>query len=209
MDKINDTTPCSYSKTVEETKQSTGKISELARPTDNCSWYAVYVFKNQGEEFCRFCTDNGLTTFVPMEMKPYLDNKEKVHQKLVPVIRNLVFLKKDREEKEIKTILETGILPIRVLCKQEDKTVFYIIPATQMHEFQLMCDPEITMHKYLTEQEAKLKKGTPVRVKYGLLKGLTGKLVRSDKKYYLLKEVPGIGVMLKVSRWCCEKINES
>ncbi|MBR6495330.1 MAG: UpdY protein, partial [Prevotella sp.] len=56
---------------------------------------------------------------------------------------------------------------------------------------------------YLSESEAKMKVGAPVLVKYGPLKGLSGKLVRSNKKYYLLKEVPGMGVMLKVSRWCC------
>ena len=67
----------------------------------------------------------------------------------------------------------------------------------------MMCNPEVELRKYVSEQEAKLKAGTPVVVKYGPLKGLSGKLVRSNKKYYLLKEVPGLGVMLKVSRWCC------
>ncbi|MBF1448720.1 MAG: UpdY protein, partial [Prevotella oris] len=33
---------------------------------------------------------------------------------------------------------------------------------------------------------------------------LTGRLVRSNKKYYLLKEVPGMAIMIKVTRWCCE-----
>jgi hypothetical protein len=77
------------------------------------------------------------------------------------------------------------------------------IPAREMWEFKMMCNPEIELRKYLSEKEAKLKEGTPVIVKYGPLKGLSGKLVRSSKKYYLLKEVPGIAVMLKVSRWCC------
>ena len=53
-----------------------------------------------------------------------------------------------------------------------------------------------------------MKVGAPVLVKFGPLKGLTGKLVRSNKKYYLLKEVPGLGVMLKVSRWCCVPMEE-
>jgi len=55
----------------------------------------------------------------------------------------------------------------------------------------------------VSEQEAKLKQGARVIVKYGPLKGLSGRLVRQSKKYFLLKEVPGMGVMLKVSRWCC------
>ena len=62
------------------------------------------------------------------------------------------------------------------------------------------------MRKYISGDEAKLKVGSPVTVKYGPLKGLNGKLVRQSKKYYLLKEVPGVGVMIKVSRWCCQAL---
>jgi hypothetical protein len=42
----------------------------------------------------------------------------------------------------------------------------------------------------------------------GPLKGLTGKLVRQSRKYYLLKEVPGMAVMIKVTRWCCKPLEE-
>ena len=48
-----------------------------------------------------------------------------------------------------------------------------------------------------------MKAGDPVYVKFGPLKGMRGRLVRSSKKYYLLSEIPGISVMMKVSRWCC------
>ena len=92
--------------------------------------------------------------------------------------------------------------------RSRENPEYYEIPAKQMDEFMLMCNPEIEMRKYLTESEAKIKKGTPVFVKFGPMKGLTGKLVRSSKKYYLLKEVPGMAVMLKVSRWCCIPIEE-
>ena len=83
---------------------------------------------------------------------------------------------------------------------------YYEIPAKQMNEFRLMCNPELEMRKYISGDEAKLKVGSPVTVKYGPLKGLNGKLVRQSKKYYLLKEVPGVGVMIKVSRWCCQAL---
>ena len=76
-----------------------------------------------------------------------------------------------------------------------------------MEEFQIMCNPELGMKRYLSQDEAKLKTGSPVKVTHGPLKGLTGKLVRSNRKYYLLKDVPGLAVMLKVSRWCCEPLS--
>ena len=64
------------------------------------------------------------------------------------------------------------------------------------------------MRKFLSSEEARMKAGDEVLVKFGPLKGMSGRLVRSSKKYYLLKEVPGIGVMLKVSRWCCVPMEE-
>jgi ribosomal protein L24 len=59
---------------------------------------------------------------------------------------------------------------------------------------------------FLSAEEAQLKVGDPVLVAHGPLKGITGRLVRQNKKYFLLKEVPGMGVMVKVSRWCCKPI---
>ena len=84
----------------------------------------------------------------------------------------------------------------------------HLSPHNQMYEFRLMCNPEITMRKFLSSDEAQMKAGDEVLVKFGPLKGMTGRLVRSSKKYYLLKEIPGIGVMLKVSRWCCVSMEE-
>jgi hypothetical protein len=96
-----------------------------------------------------------------------------------------------------------------VIRKTADDPAYYEIPAKQMMEFQMMCNPDITIREYLTEQEARMKVGTEVLVKFGPLKGLSGRLVRISKKYYLLKEVPGMGVALKVSRWCCVPIDEN
>jgi len=95
-----------------------------------------------------------------------------------------------------------------VLRKNNPTRDFCEIPAKEMMEFRLMCNPEIELRRFLSEDEARLKPGAPVYVKYGPLSGLSGRLVRQDKKYYLLKEVPGLGVMIKVSRWCCKPIKQ-
>lgn len=75
-----------------------------------------------------------------------------------------------------------------------------------MFEFQVMCNLDRVDVKYCSESEGALKKGSSVIVEYGPLKGMTGKLVRASKKYYLLKQIPGVSVMLKVTRWCCRPI---
>ena len=141
-------------------------------------------------------------TYVDIEDK----ETHRIKHVLRPVVSNLIFVKKTMQEKEMRKIVFEFPYKMAVIKKNRDSIDYYEIPAKQMQEFQTMCNPEIEMRKYLSESEAKLKKGSPVLVKYGPLKGLTGKLVRSSKKYYLLKEVPGMAVMLKVSRCCCTPI---
>ena len=108
----------------------------------------------------------------------------------------------------MKDIVTQSQYKMSVITKDRSTKEYYEIPAKQMMEFKAMCNPEIEMRKFLSAEQAKLKAGTPVKVCHGPLKGLTGRLVRQSRKYYLLKEVPGLGVMLKVSRWCCQPLME-
>ena len=142
---------------------------------DYSPWYAVRLFTLKTEAVASYLKEHGLEIFIPMEWEDYVDKDNHRRRKLKPVVRNLVFIKKTTDEKNLR---------------------------------KLIIDPEIAMKKFLSEDEAKLKAGTPVMVTHGPLKGFSGKLVRSSKKYFLLKEVPGMAVMLKVSRWCCKAMEE-
>jgi transcription antitermination factor NusG len=110
------------------------------------------------------------------------------------------------DDKELQSLLEDRYQGhFYIIRKSRGSIVFYQIPARQMQEFMIMCNPDLLMKKFLSESEAKLKKGDRVVVTHGPLKGLSGRLVRSSGKYYLLKEIPGMAVMMKVTRWCCQK----
>ena len=147
---------------------------------DGAPWYAVKLFTLKLEEVRTYFKSHNLESFVPEQYVDIEGRDGKPHTVLRPVVRNLIFVKKAKDSQE-----------------------YALIPHDQMYEFRLMCNPEITMRKFLSSDEAQMKAGDEVLVKFGPLKGMTGRLVRSSKKYYLLKEIPGIGVMLKVSRWCC------
>ena len=175
---------------------------------DGLPWYAVRLFSLKLNEALAYFTKEGLTHFVPMEWseKKTADNGGK--PVFNPVVFNLVFVKKDREEAEHRRIFANARFKLSVVKKDKVAGTYYEIPSKQMLDFMLMCSPEIEMRKYLSATEARLKSGAPVLVKHGPLKGLTGRLVRSSKKYFLLKEVPDMGVMIKVSRWCCVPIKQ-
>jgi transcription antitermination factor NusG len=174
---------------------------------DGCPWFAVRLFSTKLMDVSNALQKRGLQTFIPMQYVDYEDREGKHRTKLSPVVRNLLFVRKSLEQQELRSMVKDFPFKISVLHKI-DTSEFYEIPSKQMYEFQVMCNPDLLIGKYMSEEEAKLKKGSPVLVTHGPLKGLTGKLVRQSHKYYLLKEVPGMAVMIKVTRWCCKALVE-
>ena len=184
------------------------ELTAISQPEeDQTPWYVIRLFFSRYKTVSEWLKLKELEFFVPMRYVD-IEREGKVKHVLRPVVSNLVFLKKNVGRKEMSKMLEDAPFRYTVMTKSRENREWYEIPAREMREFQTMCNPEIEMRKYLSEHEAKMKAGAPVLVNYGPLKGLTGKLVRSNKKYYLLKEVPGLGVMLKVSRWCCVPMEE-
>lgn len=175
---------------------------ENTQLTDTVPWYAIKLYSARQKAVSMWFKEQGMDFFVPMH---YVDIElnGRVKHLLRPVVSNLIFVKKTMDEKVFRQLIADSQFKMSVMTKSRTNRDFCEIPAREMWEFRTMCNPEVELRKYLSEQEAKLKVGAPVMVKYGPLKGLSGRLVRSSKKYYLLKEVPGMAVMLKVSRWCC------
>ena len=173
---------------------------------DTTPWYGVQLFGLRQKEMTDYLTEKGVESFVPMQNVDFIDREGKRRHELRPVVSNLLFIKKQMDDKELQSLLEDRYQGhFYIIRKSRGSIVFYQIPARQMQEFMIMCNPDLLMKKFLSESEAKLKKGDRVVVTHGPLKGLSGRLVRSSGKYYLLKEIPGMAVMMKVTRWCCQK----
>ena len=77
-----------------------------------------------------------------------------------------------------------------------------------MVELRMLCDPQYKTSVFMSQGEAEAMVGKEVRVVAGPFKGSTGRLVRKNKQYYVLKSVIGMGVMVRVSRWYCEPIEK-
>lgn len=184
-------------------------VLQQADANDNIPWFALRLFNTRQQEIAQSLQDKGLTVFIPMEYATVEDREQRVKHVLRPVMRNLLFVQNTMGQQAIRKIIRDIPYPMSVIRKERENLDYYEIPARQMFEFMAMCNPDILVKKYLSEAQAKLKAGTPVLVTHGPLRGLRGKLVRSNKHYFLLKEVPGLGVMLKVTRWCCKPLDTS
>ena len=166
-------------------------------------WYAIKLYGLSQKNVEKYLQDKGLETFIPQEYVDVEDAEHKVKHVLRPVVKNLIFLKKTMDEGDIKKVISSSELKMSVITVSKIDKRYCEIPARQMDEFMLMCNPDILLKKFISEDQAHLKKGALVRVKRGPLQGFTGRLVRANKNYYLLKDVPGMAVLLKVTKWCC------
>lgn len=169
-------------------------------------WYAIRLITPRQEAAQQLFAEHNIESFIPMEQKDYIDKEGHRHSKMMPVVRNLIFIRKSLTENEIRQIITNQMQLKMSVYRKADSNDYYEISEKEMQEFQIMCQPNLLERKFLSAEQAEIKVGTPVKVTNGPLKGITGKLVRSSKRYYLLKEIPGIAVMLKVTKWCCQPI---
>lgn len=168
-------------------------------------WYCVKLYTLKTYEVRDYFAHAGLQAFIPEQKVMEEDSNGKRHQILKPVVSNLVFVRVGEDNELIAKLMTTDKYKMSLVKPYPSAKCPAIINDKEMNEFQMMCNPDIEMKEYISEEEAKLKTGDEVTVTHGPLSGLSGRLVRKSHKYYLLKEVPGMGVMLKVSRWCCKK----
>ena len=171
---------------------------------DQHPWYAVQLYGLNQKELYDHLASQGIDAFVPLQDVDFVDREGQRRHELRPVVTNLLFLKKNVDDKQIVDILDVFKGHYYILRKERGSQIFYSIPSRQMYEFITMCNPELLMKRFLSEEEARMKPGARVLVHHGPLSGLTGRLVRSSGKYYLLKEIPGMAVMIKVTKWCCQ-----
>lgn len=71
---------------------------------------------------------------------------------------------------------------------------------------RMLCDPRFNALIFELPESGDITVGHAVRILSGPFKGFTGRLIRKSKKYYFVKTIAGIGVMVRISRWNCETL---
>lgn len=168
-------------------------------------WFAVRTRRCKEMEVNDFLTGNGLKCFVPMTYveKPAADNHH-LRRVLKPAVHNYVFVQNNLGA----TLTEEKLNQcdqIMFIYRNENKGL-YEIPAREMKEFRLMCDPDVPNVKIVDADEIDLALGKEVKIVAGSFKGLRGRLYRKQREFYFVKTVAGLGVMLRISRWYCKPV---
>ena len=149
---------------------TTDSITTPSSDTDRAPWFAIRLFALRQTAVDDYLKQCGLETFIPRQWVDYEDRKGKVHHELRPVVHNIIFVKKTVDTHTLAGYLYDSNFKLSVIRKL-DSNDYYEIPARQMKEFRIMCNPEIELKQYLSDQEARMKPGSRVFVKFGPLKG--------------------------------------
>ena len=181
------------------------ELQNLNNPNKPVTWYAIRTYNCQEMKISDFLTGKEKEHFIPMTYVERKGRDGKVKRVLVPVVHNLIFLRKDEPQKRMLRLLGACTGPLSVLRK-EGSLDCYEIPDSQMVEFRALCDPDFEDTQFITHEEAEAKPGKEVRIVHGQFAGMTGKIHRVNNNYFFIKTLAGVGVMIRISRWYCKVI---
>ena len=171
------------------------------------SWLVIRTFNRKEMEVSAFLKENALHHFIPMTYKEKFSLKEERPRRvLVPVIHNYVFLQKPDKEQHLKTLLAQCRVPLQLMHNRDSQSPCEIDDQV-MTEFRLLCDPDFNHTLFVEPDEAEAKPGKEVVVVHGPFAGVHGKLHKTNQKYYFIKTVGGISVMIHISRWYCKVLD--
>lgn len=167
-------------------------------------WYAVRTFYCKEASVANYLEKHDIEYFIPSIYKVTIGSDGKKQKQLVPAVHNLLFVKKTRNEEEIKSVIDNCPISVSVIKNSETKQ-YYNIPDSQMIELRAICDPNYKNTLYVDSSFADARKGDKVKVIRGTFKGLTGKLTRYKNRTYVVITLADLGVMIHVPKWYCEK----
>ena len=145
---------------------------------DQLSWFAMSATFGRELKAKTYLEERNIRCFIPMKYEMVNDPKKGKTRKLIPALRNLIFVHTTKEQ--IQT--ETSCLGyLHYLTKPEGgRNVPIIVPEYQMQQFITVCDTYDDHLVYLSPNEIKLEKGTPVKIIGSAFDGVEGTFVKVD-----------------------------
>lgn len=175
-------------------------------------WYALRTFFSQEKKVGAHLDTYNLSWFIPMRSTPVRRRPQEGPAKRFkadrPFVHNLIFIRKPADDDVLKNALLECPYSTRIYCKP-DSQEWCAIPGRDILELRIICDQSFTAPHFINAEDIDPKVGREVEVVHGPMKGVHGRLLRKNKKYYILKTLGnGMGVVATVSRWCCQPVEQ-
>lgn len=141
-------------------------------------WFAMSATFGRELKAKSILEDKNIKCFVPMRYEMVNDSKQGKIRKLIPAIRNLIFVYTTKVQIQA---LKACLKYLQYLTKTENgKNIPITVPEHQMQQFITVCDTYDDNLVYLSPNEIKLEKGTPVKIVGSAFDGIEGTFVKVD-----------------------------
>lgn len=158
--------------------------------TEGLHWFALRITYCRELKVQKALEEEGIRTFIPMR-RIREEKGGKVVHKTVPAINNLVFAYSDQQTLYHYLLSEGDTSMTRFIWDRVTRQPL-VIPDKQMEDFIRVCDTSADEALFLSELNENLRTGTRVRVVFGPLAGVEGRVVRIRKSRRILVEIPGV-----------------
>ena len=162
-------------------------------PVSGQHWFALRVTYSRELKAQQVLSEKGIRTYVPMRrLRKEADGR--VTDRMVPAINNLLFVLSDQQTLYDLMQYEGEISMSRFIWDRVTRQPL-IVPDKQMEDFIRVSEVAGDEAIYLSDLDGKFSSGARVRVCFGPLSGVEGKVVRIRKSRRILVELPQIGAV--------------
>lgn len=170
---------------------------------ENKAWFAMRATYGRNMEIKKKLDEAGFESFVPMRYVVSLDRRGRKTKKLVPVVKDLIFVHTDQTStyslKQQHESLRNIYIP-----SEDGKKRIVIVSDDQMEGFMKVTKTLSDGILFFTPDEINLSKGVRVRIHGGQFNGLEGTFVKvkgaRDKR--VVVELSGVIVVATCSLKC-------
>ena len=171
-------------------------------------WLVLQTFWKREMEVSSFLNERGVNHFIPMAYKErYVKGQDRPKRILAPVVHNYIFFEKTMTDQELRTLMSDCTIPVHLL-KHKGTNAPCTISNREMFEFRMLCDPNFNHKVVVQEGQEDAAIGKEVVVMHGQFAGVRGRLCRKQQKYWFIKTIAGISVMIRITRWFCKPVSE-
>lgn len=168
-------------------------------------WYALQVFHRKGDTLLLHLERNGVKCFFPICYAEHAGTSGKSRRSLLPATHDQLFVQYGQGKGPILAeTLQASPYASRVYTKTDG--CWCDIGSAEMAELRAASDPGFQGTLFVEAGFAATRRGTPVCVVRGPLKGLKGKLVRYRKRSYVVLIAASIGILVHVPKWYCHPL---
>lgn len=171
------------------------KLSALSR--NEIHWYPMRITYNREMKIKSLLDELNIENFVPMRSE-YVNTRSGKKKKLVPAIRNLIFVRSSKETLTGLKMNMAGFEPMRYITKKSlinGQHEILFVPDKQMGDFMKVASSPEDRYFVLDNNDFINKVGKRVEITEGYFAGVEGVIKRIKRNKHVVVQIEGVAAV--------------